>query len=639
MTADNSTLGHFLTFDLWKEALKLLNFQIACQKDNKHFKTLSMIYYKTLGSAVEELEKEDYFKQKVANNLFYGLEKEFAILPYVIPKPGLGLRKYKFLTYPMRALYYAVGLYLLKLSDEFMENYFRKRQCAIKSYYGGNISSENNELKMKNIYFKIHYKKFRNQIRKEISSNFSNKVVIKLDIQDYYNEISISTLLELLSRDTKPGQQSDMRFDATTKEQITFFFDFLANGGSGIPQSDNEILSNFIGYLYLAFGDLLIEDELRKGDDVVDKYRLIRYVDDIHISITFKGSVNKRNREEYVESLSSRVADILYYRLGLRLNPKTRPFWLDDKKQREELINSLKKVSPEYHISDDDEDDDETLDNKIENIFDELKKLKKASIKPGTFRPELQDEILKEVFDKRVNQMLEKDDNKQRIKQTFEDFNFNLVKEYPRPILIILLKEKNTAKRFRQFLLGKQKLTTRDVYLMLQYLCQKDFQGEELLELLDKLEQYEPMSEIIGTFKRANLSLDVPGYYDLTNTQTLELLKMPHAIEQIRYRVLSERTESYSVALNHLLNEIHAICYKLDNSSNHKNYDANKVIKFLYSKQVSHEICISIRNLFDRRNRNQVSHPSSEGNISWGVTADEYNEYRSQVGKCLASLL
>jgi len=78
-----------------------------------------------------------------------------------------------------------------------------------------------------------------------------------------------------------------MDFDAITKEQITFFFGFLANGGDGIPQSDNDILSNFIGYLYLAFGDLFIEDELRKDNNIVDKYAIIRYVDDIHISITF----------------------------------------------------------------------------------------------------------------------------------------------------------------------------------------------------------------------------------------------------------------------------------------------------------------------------------------------------------------
>ena len=37
MINNSSILRHFLDFNLWEEALKLLNFQIACQEDNKHF--------------------------------------------------------------------------------------------------------------------------------------------------------------------------------------------------------------------------------------------------------------------------------------------------------------------------------------------------------------------------------------------------------------------------------------------------------------------------------------------------------------------------------------------------------------------------------------------------------------------------
>jgi hypothetical protein len=87
-----------------------------------------MISYQKLGNDVVQLEAEEYFYKKVACNLFFGLEEEFAIIPYVVPKAGLGLRNYKFLTYPMRAVYYAVGLYLVKLSDEYLKNFYRKRK-------------------------------------------------------------------------------------------------------------------------------------------------------------------------------------------------------------------------------------------------------------------------------------------------------------------------------------------------------------------------------------------------------------------------------------------------------------------------------------------------------------------------------
>lgn len=77
--------------------------------------------------------------------------------------------------------------------------------------------------------------------------------------------------------------------------------------------------------------------------------------------------------------------------------------------------------------------------------------------------------------------MLDMDANKRQIQQTFLGFDFNRVKEYPLPIMIVLLKEETTARQFKEFLLQKPSLTTRDVNLILTYLCQVDFQDAELL--------------------------------------------------------------------------------------------------------------------------------------------------------------
>jgi AbiA family abortive infection protein len=291
-------------------------------------------------------------------------------------------------------------------------------------------------------------------------------------------------------------------------------------------------------------------------------------------------------------------------------------------------------VSPQYHVSAD--QDDEAPVNKVDNIFDELEKLKAASLKPETFQHELQDEILKEVFDKRVVQMLDTDLNQERIRQIFLDFDFNRVKEYPLPMMIIILKEEDTAQRFKDFLFAMENLTTRDVDLILTYLCQIDFQDGSLVS---KLEKYPPMNGIMETFQKRSLSSNKPGYYALSDSKALKLASMSHVIEQIRHRTLHEKTHSYSVALNHLLNEIHAVCYKLDNSADGKNYKASHVVEFLNSQNVPPRVCISIRNLFDRRNINKISHPGSEENLTWSVERDEYLDYRSQVGRCLEALL
>ncbi len=146
------------------------------------------------------------------------------------------------------------------------------------------------------------------------------------------------------------------------------------------------------------------------------------------------------------------------------------------------------------------------------------------------------------------------------------------------------------------------------------------------------------MSSIIDIFLNRESNCYQPGYYNLACMQMKKLSEMPDVIEQIRLRVLSEKSASHSVALNHLVNEIHAVCIKQE-KENKKKYDVNDVVKFLQLKGIQHEVCIKIRNLFDRRNSNRVSHPGSDESIAWGVTKEEYLDYYEHVGRCLDFLL
>ena len=637
MSNGDKNIGHFLTYEIWLDALRLIDAQVKGQDSNRHFKTLSMIYYKKLGESVKELETEEFFENYVKNNLFYGMESEFAIYPYVVPKSGLGLRNYKFFTYPMRAIYDSIGLYMFKLSTEFLTNYYRKNQ-NIHSFYGGGLSFDNDSLVItkKNIYFSTYYRKFRNEVRREIKADGDKRVVIRIDIQNYYDEISIPILLDQFERNYKDSEKANLKFDTTTKEQIEFFFRFLSNDRRGIPQSNNSIISSIIGYLYLAFGDLLIDDEIRKDHEIIERYKIIRYVDDIFVSIKFRDSAEGGQQKEYIESIGARISDLFFFQLGLRLNPKTRFFWLNNSDHLKDLNASLKKVSPNYY-SGFDEIGDETLENKIDNIFDELRKLKKSSVEAKTFEHELSDEILKEVFDKRVSQLLEKAENKKQIRQVLKNFDVNRVKEYPLPMIIIILKNKSVADAFREYLLHRENITSKDVNLILTYLCQIDFSDKEVLK---SLENYSPIKNIISKVIHADLAHLQPGYYSLQNSQIKKLSAFPDVIEQIRHRVFNERIGSFSVALNHLLNELHGICFKIDeNGSKSKDYDANQVVQFLQSQGISHSICVGVRRLFDRRNTNQVSHPGFANFLAWSVSEAEYWQYHKIVSKCLGVLV
>ena len=64
----------------------------------------------------------------------------------------------------------------------------------------GVLISENNKLNItkNNIYYLSYYKKFLKEIKNEIKDNNRNKIVIKFDIQNFFDEISIPIFLNFL---------------------------------------------------------------------------------------------------------------------------------------------------------------------------------------------------------------------------------------------------------------------------------------------------------------------------------------------------------------------------------------------------------------------------------------------------------
>ena len=648
---DVPQLGHFLDFHRhWLQGLELLKYQLHQLKEPrknkpyKHFNTLDMFYYAKLEQFFPNLEEKDYFLTRIANNRFYGLSKEFTVVPYTIPKSHLGLRKYKFMTCPMRVLYYAIGVYLLELSKEYLQDYKCHKQ--IDSWYGGDLIFNGKTLDLKStnrIHYKSRYKTYRRRMRKEIRQNTDRKVVIRLDIENYFDELSIPRLLYLLQERIKPSIQREMYYDETTQSQLVSFFEFVAGGTSGIPQQNNDVISSFIGHLFLVFGDSFINDKLLQYSDSVESFSIIRYVDDINISITFKeqpgelrGKQSLLNLRDKFNALVPRISDCLYENLGLRVNPKTMIFRLMEENDRELLKQTLKRVSQGIEIPD--EANEEAVPNKIDKIFDALKELKTCNTAPHFQRTRglSEEEHLKEAYGENVQDMLGKPDIKSCLTEIFlgdGGFDFELVNADPIPIIILILKCDKVAEAFEKFLLSKKDLTSRDIDLTLGYLRQKEFNHSKLLNVLNRDVQ---LKKILDIVKNRRLQSKLLGYYGLPENLTLKITQ-PNVIEQIRLRVLAEQKEDFSVALNHLLNEIHAICGEFDDKSkNARVYDAERVSVFLKRKRIPHETYTQVRNLFDRRNKTLVSHADP---IAWAVTKEEYENYRFHVGECLKYIL
>lgn len=638
MSHKQHTFKNFLTFEDWEDAINLLHIQVSAISKNKHFSTLSMYYYRNLGTSVSDLQTTDYFNKKVVNNLFYGLSQEFANIEYLTPKQGLGIRKYRFINYPMRLLYYSVGIYILKLSSEWLINY---PPSYIHSYYGGKLSLADAKLEMtdNNIWYYNQYKSFRKKVRKE-AENPENKIVIRLDIQNFFDEISLPILLDHLYKYVHDDIKREKNYDPETINQIIDFISYLVDNNKGIPQADNDIISSFLAHLYMTFGDLFIDDLIKTKKELIENYKIIRYVDDIYVVIQFKNAISDDKRKSVIKSLSYSIADKLYQKLELRLNPKSRFFLLNRDEDLKDYLESLKKISHKYLVNIDSEKEPST---KVDEILSEILALKESYFGIDVnYKGTIKEEILREIFDKRVNQLLNSKQNQMRLKKIFLNFDFENVKVSPREIIIIIMKNSHVEQEFRSFLLKIENLSTKDVDVILHYLSQVEFKDKELL---DKLSENDWMRPIIDIFKLAKLFPKTLGYYELSKTQIDTIISNkdhPYIIEQIQLRVLSENRGYYSVALNHLLNEIHAICAMIEATNTKidiKNYKANNVIKFLQKQGLEHELCIQIKNLFARRNQNAVSHPSNQEQIAWGVSRSEYLSYRNSVADCLKFII
>jgi AbiA family abortive infection protein len=652
-------IRHFLDFSFWQNAIKLLKYQLELKrKGHNHFKKFSMFYYDKLEPIASALDDLEYFDKRVASGLFCGLSKEYFIESYRVPKwNGVGLRNYKFISYPLRVLYYAVGLYLVKLSQEYLSDYLANTKERVFSYYGGKLAFDKQELiplKKNCVYFLEHYKDFARKVKAEKNGNLKNKFVIRFDIQNYYDDISLPILLDYLDKSVKWGTKQELKFDSTTKAQIIAFFSYLAKGKTGIPQADNDIISSFIGYLYLTFADMLIDDELSQDSGKISSHKIIRYMDDFYLSIEFTDKITGHKRDRYAEELAFRIAEILFSKLQLRLNLKTRLYRLDNPYDVDELVKSVKKVSgtevPDGTSEDDDEEEpteetkpeEEKYDPKeiVASLLKVLEKLKTARLNQKFERMDEDDlERLKDVYDRPIEQLLQ-NQNLSELDDIFdEQFDFDLVSISPIPLMIMILMSERATRFFREFLLSKNNLNTKDLSVIVNFLCQIDFKDEELLERVKTNSQ---ISEIFKIFDDGNLNIAQPGYFNLADSQALWLSDKNTVIEQIRLRVESEQKGNFSHALNHLLNEVQSILFLSDpfaGTLEITDYRATRALEFLRTRKVPNFVTIKIKNLFDRRNTTPISHSGNTSKVSWAVEKDEYQDFFDGVGECLKHIL
>jgi len=634
---DNFGIGYFLNSQLWGDAQRLVQYQIEQKTSNKFYNTIDNIYYDRLNKK-SSINPVVYFKNVISNNLFYGLEDEFFAIGYSKPKSSYGVRKYMFFSYPLRITHFGIGLYLLKLTNDFLDQYVKGNK-HINSFYGGDLRYNDKDeliLKTKNIYFIDHYREFKKAINHELG-NIGNKIILHVDIENYFDHLSIQRLLEYINGNISHSSKVEHKFDNYTMDQISFFYRYLMRDRNGIPQSGNDIISGFLGYLFLVFADLQIDDYIvTTNKDLLKSFKIIRYVDDIYIVLDFKGSTTVDEQKAYSINLLSYISDLLYYNFGLRVNNKTRLILVDSEERKEEVKKNLKKASSNLPVSNDDLQVSGPQE-KLNILFNSLRQLKEISLDALFYGEKnesgLDPEVFKEIYNDQVGNIIMKSENIEELKHIFSGFNFDLIKVKPSEILLLIMKVDEIREELINSILKKTLITTNDRDIIIEILCQTGFDNNKLIEKLNSDDKFKP---IISLFDEESIKSRDVKYFDLDIGKVKIFLNESKVIKQIELRVMEERLNNYSVALNHLVNEIHTICYVLTGKKNGlKNFNVNHVIDFLRSKQVPHKVTIKIKNMFDRRNNNLVSHSVDSDNTVSGVSRDEYYDYKKCVKECL----
>ena len=617
----------------WQQAHDLLSYQLERLEDgkNKHLRSLSLFSY------LEHVKKNsiysgtDYFKTYVQSELFWGMNKEFFVIKYGVPKGKLDTRTYRILSLPMRLIHYSYGVYLLRLTEGFLEETIKKNK-RIKSFYGANLKLEKDKLILSpgRIWFFEQYRDFKKTLKYSLKKNTGkNKIALTLDVASFYDNINLKLMMSRLSKVLSNSTKIREKFAGSNLQEITEFYDYLMTG-EGIPQSDNDLVSDFIAFLFLSLVDLSLEDLIAETLPAFE-FTIVRFVDDYSIVIEFDAALEKAFVFNSVRALSERIADLFFYEWELRLNSKADIFDLEKPEDLERFMKKIKKVSNPYAFIESEDVEDGLVDS-AQEILAKINELKAGYSKNIFSTVDGDFEILKKIYSPQVQNLFKRADIKADFESAFSNVDFSFVKICPREITCLMSLSPSIWENYVLFLVAMPTPSSRDANLINQALCQSEFQDNRLIQ---KLSEIQPFSAIKKLIQDAVIDLDSISYLNLNVRQTEILIESKYLISQVKNRSFAQKEKNLALATNHLCTEIIELYVLLTNRSRKelKEITALNILEWSTLVGCPNADKINIKNLFDRRNNNGISHSALTERPTDGFELDEYMAYLLSVEK------
>lgn len=624
---------------MWLSALELMEFQVSQVNKNRHYNKLSSFSYKNKSQASRQaLASHKYFISRVANNLFYGLEKEFRTIPYLLPKAGGSRRNTKYISYPLLAVHNSIGIYLLELTRTFREHSKEKF-----SWYGADLDhfyvSTKDGKRSQALFYLPHYKRYQTKLHfQQRLEGYEHRAAIYFDIKDFFDELPISILLELIDNYVGSDIKLKFRFDQNARYEIERFYRYL-QGGNGVPQHELNTVSSFISNLYLQFANMKIRDIVGSYGNLIVESQIVQYVDDTWLFVDFAPWVDKRQRDYLITEIFERVVDEFLDTYQLRFSNKTKIFYLNDDADRAAMAGQITMTSLEFGTLDETGEDTSTPVELFQSICEAVKELgkKRSSLAAISFL-ERETDVLNHIYKKGVSELLNQQANLSILEGAFSTFDFALVKSAPLSLTILMSRVKAVWQRFRQYLLEKQHYSSHDIIIAITYLGQIDFDDAEILQ---KICQNRFGKVLVEDFQLSEIPSEQPGYFDVSDMHLL-LIRDEHDItRQIERRVLAERRRDFSVAMNHLINELEALCFAFDpdRQESIKNYNQESVQRFIEGHGALRSDLSMIPAIYKGRHSNSVSHPGSYLEPIQTVLENDYLRYKGVIGRFIKKIL
>ncbi len=623
-------MGYFLTEAHIRSAIELLAIQIQSNSHNHRCLGLEILRRE---NALGNIEPEEFYNNYIRNDLCFNYPSLFRVTPYYVPKGDGGVRQFHFLEAPLRILYYALGFYFLELTREIRTQLATiHRNSSIYTYYGANIRLD--KPCRSQIYYQEDYQEFTRNIRRTVRRQAQEyKVaVLHIDIQDFFRSIAHSKLVQVLANQSIPESQLRLRYDERTKLTVRDILFLIMHRHEGLPLSQQNIVSNLLSHLFLyPLDNFLREIQIENQPSLT----FHRYVDDMFITVRFPLTDTNESIGTTMLDISTNIGAFLSSNLDLCLNPlKTRLDIIESEDEVNELIERSRLVSFYQPLP---EEGGESPQNTLNRAITVLNRMKKKFRECGFVKniATNDDLALKQCFQCAVIHYTRSEQAQRQLESVFRDWYPALMPKSIRVLVFLISRVpdalSNLLNHVRENLSNSSpSLTTVHLTEHLMLIEEYDHELDDIVAQHSSISS-NPYITLIG--RLVNPSFPISNCYIQIHDECLRTNAT--LMKQVRCAVIAEKLSIYSLAYNHLLNVLQEWCYCNQTPDiNRSNYNRNHVIEWLTPFAINSELMFVIT-MFDRRNRNTISHPGDENIEVSPVDRTEYENHLATLNQYL----